>query len=199
MRYLFALLLTMVGVQSLDARAQAYCALRDPTEQIYSLYPDATTFRSYVGRVDGKVRDEVSQALPFSLHSREIGEHTLYVALRKQERLGLVHVRSEPSDWGIIEIAWSINPDLTINNFMFQRCRGSGCTSVDSERFRALLRGRRAQDLQLMVGTDGSAKQVGGRFESAADERLAATVVRSALKTLAVTKLVWGRELGLKD
>ena len=84
------------------ANAQAYCALRDPAPQIYSLFPQATSFRSHVNVIDQKSRSDVGALLPFTLRTRELGQHTLYIAQAAARPVGLVHVRSEPSDWGLV-------------------------------------------------------------------------------------------------
>jgi hypothetical protein len=190
----------MLGILLLTAvaspvGAQAFCALRDPAEQIYAVYPAATSYRSVVRTVDTQTRNAVSSMLPFTVHSRELGQHTLYVAQGGRQSLGLVHVRSESSDWGIIEIAWAIDLDLHLRDFRFQRCRGSGCASVDTEQMRSLLRGKDLAALRAMLTADGEALRTPAGVETEPGRRLATTVVRSALKTLAVTQLVWSADL----
>jgi hypothetical protein len=192
-----ALAVSLSLVAASEVNAQAYCALRDPADQIYSLYPVATSYRSMVGKVNATTRNQVAALMPFTLHSHELGQHTLYVTQRGMQSIGLVHVRSEPSDWGIIEIAWSIDLRMQLVDFRFQRCRGSACKSVDTARFRAFLSGKRLADLRGMFTADGTALTVDPGVSSEPGKRLAATVIRSALKTLAVTELVWGKELGV--
>jgi hypothetical protein len=178
------------------AAGQAYCALRDPTPQIFSLYPEAKAYRSNVGVVDDRTRREVSNLLPFSLHSRELGQHTLYVAMAGKQPLGMVHVRSEPSDWGLVEIAWSIDVAGRIRDFRFQRCRGGACREVDSEPVRTMVRGRGLAQLRGLLSADSESLAAGELPGMTGEQRrLAAVLVRSAAKTLAVTEIVWGSQL----
>jgi hypothetical protein len=179
------------------AHAQAYCALRDPAPQIYSLYADADGYRSSVGRIDEHARSEVGDRLPFTLHTRELGQHTLYVALADTRRLGFVHVRSEPSDWGIVEVAWAIGLDGRIRDFRLQRCRGGVCREIEQSNLRTILAGRGPPELRALLASDNSALAAGVPLDAASPNarRLAAVLVRSAAKTLAVTDVVWGPEL----
>lgn len=174
---------------------QAYCALRDPTRRIYESYPDATSFRSLVRTVDEQVRQQVSQELPFTIHFNELGRHTLYLPVQDGRPIGLVHARSEAGKWGLSEIVWSLTPGLQVEDFSFQRCRSRKRTAVETESFKRQLRGKSFSELKRMLTADGTAlrpDQLNIQDESA---ELAATVVRSALKTIAVTRLTWARDL----
>ena len=71
-----------------------YCALRDPSHQIYNMFPAATSYRSVVREVDSQARETLNEEIPFSLHNNELGEHTIYVPLEGSAPLGIVHVRS---------------------------------------------------------------------------------------------------------
>ena len=192
---LIALALAMAALLPAVTHAQAFCALRDPTSQIYQLYPQADSYRSIVRQVNATTRSNVNERLQFTIHSRELGEHTLYVAMAKNVPIGIVHVRSEPGDWGLIEIAWSIDLDLKLRGFAFQRCRGRACQSVDTEPFRAALAGRDLPAVRALLSADGNALQQQYPWAGPDNERLAVAVVRSALKTMAVTDAVWGKEL----
>ncbi|MEZ5497925.1 MAG: hypothetical protein R3E77_00710 [Steroidobacteraceae bacterium] len=190
-----ALLLLAGIVATPTANAQAFCALRDPTSQIYRLYPQATSYRSIVRSVDANARARLAAELPFSIHSREVGKHTLYLALRDGVPLGLVHVRSEPSDWGLVEIAWSIGLDMRISGFAFQRCRGRGCPDVESVDFQTLLQHRNLDGARALLTPAADHLSAALAWHDPASERLAVTVARSAVKTLAITDLIWGPEL----
>jgi hypothetical protein len=178
------------------ANAQAYCALRDPAPQIYSLFPQATNFRSHVNVIDQKSRADVGALLPFTLHTRELGQHTLYIAQAAARPVGLVHVRSEPSDWGLVEIAWSLDLQGRILDYRFQRCRGGACDSVAAGPLRALLANKSLRELRDLLSRDGEQLSPALLAQEPDNIRqLAAVVVRSAAKTAAVTRVVWGAEL----
>ena len=44
-----------------------------------------------------------------------------------------IYVRSEESEWGLIEIAWYLTLDLRIHGFKFQRCRNRYRTVLQQE------------------------------------------------------------------
>ena len=59
------------------AEAQAYCALRDPVQTIYQLYPAATSYRSIVATVGEARRSDIASKSGLTLHHSELGRHTL--------------------------------------------------------------------------------------------------------------------------
>lgn len=174
---------------------QAYCALRDPTKRIYESYPDATSYRSLVRTVDQDVRQYISQKLPFTIHFNELGRHTLYMPVKDDQPLGLVHARSEAGAWGLSEIVWSLSPDLVVNDFAFQRCRSRKRTSVEKEAFKRQLIGKDFQQLKAMLSSDGKSLAKDKVTIDADASMLAVNVIRSALKTIAATEYTWRKEL----
>ncbi len=186
---------SMVG--SSPAYSQAYCALRDPTKQIYEAYPMATSFRSIVRTVDESVRQKVAGELPFTIHFNELGKHTLYVAVRDDRPLGLIHARSEKGKWGLVEVAWSLDPSLRVRDFSFQRCRARQRTAVETNAFKEQIVGKGKNELRAMLSSNGNSLAPGGIKISSGAEDLAVTILRSALKTIAVTQLVWAKDLQL--
>ena len=174
---------------------QAYCALRDPTKRIYESYPDATSFRSLVRTVDQDVRTYVLQKLPFTIHFNELGRHTLYLPVKGEQPLGLVHARSEAGNWGLSEIVWSLSPDLTVRDFTFQRCRSRKRTEVETDAFKKQVIGKNFQQLKAMLSQDGNSLAQGKVKVSPDAQELATIVIRSGLKTIAVTEYTWNKEL----
>ena len=192
----FAVSLTIAGImlRPSEAAAQAYCALRDPVRTIRALYPEATSHRSIERRVGEDSRDDVRQSLPFDLHWNELGVHTLYVAFRDEVPLGFVHVRSEKGRWGLVEIVWSIDLDLRIRGMRYQR--GHGRSDGEEARLASLLDGMRLPDVASILATTGREAQSSATRPSAGsrDQSLVAVTVRSAMKALAVTDVVWGED-----
>ncbi len=169
----------------------AYCSLRDPILAIRSLYPDVTQHRSIVRPVDQKIREQISQRLPFTLHFNEIGKHTLYLASKGAEPLGFVQARSELSEWGMIELAWAINPDLTVEGLDFQRCRSNECSEKLKSTMQSLLKGRSFYEILPLISEDGFSLSVEAKTLLPEQHSISLTILRSALKTLAVTELAW--------
>ncbi len=176
--------------------AQAYCALRDPVREIYALYPEATSYRSLVRTIGEEARGEVAKELRFELHFSELGQHTLYVALKDGGPIGLVHARSEQSQWGLVEIAWALNLDLQVVDFRFQRCRAPECAAIGDAAFRAQLKGKGVAELRALLSSDNrGVNPVMLTLPDGSDD-LATAVLRSGLKTIVVTGVAWAEDLG---
>jgi len=191
--FMFALfLLTLSG----NTYGVAYCSLRDPVAQITQLFPEKTNQLSIVKAVDDSTRLKVQTALPSNdLHFSELGKHTLYIAMSGREPLGYVHVRSEQSKWGLVEIVWAIDKDLKITNYVFQRCRSPKKKFAEKSQFKSLFIGKSYQELKALLSPDGiSANEtVLSKVQEAPE--LANVVLRCALKTLLLTEILWGDEL----
>ena len=180
--------LALLGTTASTAVAgMPYCALRDPAQQIYKLFPEAQSYKSEVHTVDATVRDQVANELPFTLHERELGRHTIYVPVVEGQGAGVLHVRSEASEWGLVEVAWALDASLQVIDFNLQRCRGASCKQVDSEAFKNRLRGLGATELAALLDSDQQhlAEPLVGLDGDGLV--LAATVIRSGMKTIAVT------------
>ena len=186
------LMLTCLGHPQ-QSDAVAYCALRDPVEAIRFLYPHADGHRSIVRAIDSSTREQILNLLSFSLHFNELGKHTLYTILNGTTAIGFVHVRSEPASWGLMEIAWALDPDLTVKNFMFQRCRSEDCSAQTIEKMLSVLADKSIDELRTYLTDDGQSlhAEIAQNLKIDNTEFVAA-VVRSALKTIAVTQETWG-------
>lgn len=182
-----------------EARAQAFCELRDPVRQIYELLPEATAHRSVVRSVNAASREATAGALPFTLHFNELGRHTLYVGMNGATPFGLVHVRSEAGRWGLVEIAWALDLDLRIRDFAFQRCRDAARRAVEADAIADQIRGRSFAELRAMLSADGSSLSGQGLGLPPGSgpevEALVVTTLRSALKTQVVTHTAWNGDL----
>ena len=174
----------------------AFCALRDPVTSINYLYPNSDGFRSVVKSVDKATKQFVSSKVPFGLHKRELGMHTIYMALEKSELVGVVHVRSEQSPWGILEIAWGVDPELTtIAGYDFQRCRDPNKDILRNKEFQELIMNKNIDQLSQLITESGE-------FINPSDSNLPekafpliGTLLRSAIKTLLVTRYVYQDEI----
>ena len=179
-----------------ESTAIAYCALRDPVEAIRFLFPHADSHRSVVKAVDNSARDEILKSLSFSLHFNELGKHTLYTILRAQHAIGFVHVRSELAPWGLMEVAWALSPDLTVKNFMFQRCRSRECSAQAITEILTLVADKSLQDLKAYLTEDGDAlKPEIAALTKIENKAFVGAIIRSALKTIAVTSITWADEV----
>lgn len=170
---------------------QAYCALRDPLSTIQKFSSESSGHRSITEMVGGAARKSVSEHLPFTIHFNEMGKHTLYVVLKEDQPEGLVHARSEKGKWGLVEIVWFLDLDLKIRDFSFQRCRDRSKTALESDAFKAQLRGKSFSEVRKMLNGEGESIVEGEIKVASKAMPLAVTTLRSALKTMHVTKVVW--------
>lgn len=176
---------------------QAYCNLRDPETIIYDLYPDATSYKSIVRTVDENVRQHVSANLPFSIHFNELGKHTLYIPVKDSKPLGIVHVRSESGSYGLSEIVWSLTPNMEVRDFEFQRCRSRARHYVESDEFKKQIIGMRFNELKALLDSSGQQIAEGKLKVNENSKTMASALIRSALKTIAVSRSGWKREIAV--
>lgn len=181
------------------APAQGHCALRDPKHSVFQGFPEADGYRAIVRDVDPSQRTRIDANVPFRVHFNEIGKHTLYVALRGQRPIGIVHARSEESRWGLVEIVWNLDLDLKVRSFRFQRVRSRHGGALQKSAFAGKLVGRDLEGLRALLTPKGELAAAARPVPSRSDD-LALTVLRSSLKTIIVTKAVWKGQLqGLRD
>lgn len=172
------------------ALGQAFCALRDPVRQIQSVYPGAS-FTTDVQIVNNEARAAVARLLPLELHFNELGQHTLYDISRNRSTVGFVHVRPEKYQYGIMEVLWAFDRDLRIHDFRIQRCRSANTKMIDRKEFRDQIAGRGFEGIRDLLVDDCSRIKPGKLKVAQSEHALAAAVLRCALKTLVVTRVVW--------
>ncbi len=185
----FKCLIALLILLSVNTHA-AFCSLRDPLVAIESLFGSGYTHRSIVASITEANREELTLHLPFTLHRSEIGKHTLYMILNDAMPEGFVQARSELSDWGLIEIAWRINLDMTLDGLYFQRCRSPLCSQDFAKRLSGLLRGKKIKQILLLLNKEGSALSPALHIPDS-EQALTLIAIRSALKTLAITRVSW--------
>ena len=132
-----------------------YCSLRDPSHQIYEMYPAATGYRSVVREINNETQVAVGEQIPFRLLQGELGQHTLYVPVDGGDPLGYIQIRSELTEWGLAEIVWALNIELEVMDFRFQRCRGRACKSVLDTGLKELLKDQDQASLIALLDDDG--------------------------------------------
>jgi hypothetical protein len=178
-----------------NAHAQAFCALRQPHRAQQRLFPESTSLETFTDEVTAEHRAEVKQELNFTLHQAELGLHTLYAVFKGEgaakEHIGYLHVRSEEGEWGLIEITWALTPDLKVRDFIFQRCREAARKEVQTPAFKNVLQNKEREALRALLTADGGALSAPVKDLSDEAQPLAYRLIRSALKTIAVTRAVW--------
>ena len=117
------------------------------------------------------------------------------MAVKETLPVGLVHVRSEKGKWGLVEIAWALDLDLNIQGFHFQRCRDKRKASLEEQTFTSQIIGKGLPALRLMLSEDALSLNTNRISVPKGSEALALTVLRSAMKTITVTDIVWSEDL----
>ena len=191
LRYLIIFFLLVSSGTSVHA---AYCSLRDPVAAIRTLYPEADRHYSIVRTITHEMRDQLGERLPFTLHFNELGRHTLYVA-QHEAPLGFVHARSELSDWGIVEIAWALTTNLEVDSFYFQRCRSPACNDALQRKLSSELQGKSLDEVLALITPEGDSLTPVMTARYQRDHRLVLAIIRSAIKTLAVTESAWNADI----
>ena len=177
--YLSLLLICLPQLYIPSAHGVAYCALRDPVNTIYSLFPEADNYRSSVKTVGREVREIVLRDLPFEMHFNELGRHTLYVVYKEGIKVGFVHARSEMGEWGLTEYAWALTPDMKIAGVKVQRSRDPNLRRTSGATLSKQLLGKSLDELAGLT-TKASPQMK--------------TVLKSAMKTIVITQNVWSDE-----
>ena len=166
----------------LQASAIAYCAIREPVQSIQQFFPDFTSYKTLDGVISDTVRFSVQQKLSGKTFN-EAGRHNLYVVFGSDGVAGFVHARTEKGAYGLDEIIWSINQNLSIKGFAYQRQRGTRMNPAQLEHYNALVSGHTAESLEKLLF----------------DEKKLTTpeikLFESALKALLVTQGIWGGEI----
>ncbi|HIF07922.1 MAG TPA: hypothetical protein EYQ64_13520, partial [Gemmatimonadetes bacterium] len=177
--------LTYVPVTA-AAQTMAFCALRDPVIQIYELFPEAEGYRSLVRTIGEDTQRLVVDALPFGLHFNELGFHTVYQAIGDSGPIGLVHARSEVGPWGLVEVVWAFDADMSIRGFRFQRLRGTVSREELERELAPVLGGLDQRALEGLVARREDLPVLTPEATEVVD-----LLVRSALKAIAVTRAGW--------
>ena len=104
-------------------------------------------------------------------------------------------MRSEASDWGLIEVAWAISVDLEIVDFSFQRCRNRERRFLEDYEFKRQLRGLKFEHVYQLLQSPTEMAELTSFSGKPSVNQLAKAVLNSALKTLVVTELGWQNDI----
>ena len=193
-RKIFTLIVLMATQVLMNSSAYAaFCSLRDPVSAMQILYKDGYQYRSIVATVTEQDRVAVKDKLPFTIHQSEVSKHTLYVLYKDRKAAGFLQARSEWAKWGLVEIAWAINLDRSLKGFYFQRCRSPECNDSVVQDINKQLHNKNFAQLKSLLTLDGEALSEVGKNTFSTYPTLALLVLRSALKTLAITDISWAK------
>jgi hypothetical protein len=186
-------LIAVAGALAVMAAAQSDQDPRE-TEQmvqmVYRAFPEADATKRIVRAVERPAREAIENTLPFRVHFDELGDHTLFVPFRGRRPVGLFYMRTEEAEWGFMEIGWALDLDLRVLGFQFHRGRNRHLQELEKSAFGKDLIGRDYHGVRELLLQE---KPLAGVPIGA--EELAKTCLRSAMKALLVTELVWSDEV----
>ncbi len=188
---LVATLILLAGGAATALADAPYCSLRDPSHQIYDMYPKATGFRSVVRDITNETQVAVDQKIPFPLLQGELGQHTLYVPVDEGDPLGYIQIRSELTEWGLAEIVWALNIQREVVDFRFQRCRGQACKTIKERGVHEMLKGLDKAALIALLDDKGQLQPAHTDSMNENERMLASVLTRSAIKVIAVIESGW--------
>ncbi len=171
--------------------AGANCALRNPSVQIYQIFPDATSYRTVVAKVDAELLPLIQKKVGSELTRADVGKHTAYVVLKDTVPIGFVHARTENGTRGSVELVWGMGLDMTIKDFRVQRSREKHTEAIKSDEFRAKLTGRDLQSLRTLLTQGNHAINPLALEIPAGAATIAHCVVLCGLKTRVITELAF--------
>lgn len=174
-----------------DALAQANCALRNPDRQIYKIFPDASSYRTIVARVDDEKKKAIEAIVGSSLARTDLGKHTIYVVLRDSVPIGFVHARMEIGMRGSIELVWALDLDLSIKAFSVQVSRERNTKAIESEEFKKKLVGRNLAAIKSLLSDGNHDVNLAELDLQSNAASIAHIVVLCALKTRVITEIAF--------
>jgi hypothetical protein len=177
LRSFLRLCLISLQLLAVNVYAIAYCAIREPVSIIQEFFPSYTSYQTMEGNIDESVRQEILGTLPES-HFQEIGTHSLYVVYKGKLLIGFVHARTEKGVFGLDEIIWVMNPDMTMRTFRYQKNRSGSLSQGQMQKLATILT---ASDLTDLIDARENA-DLNKRDE---------VIIMSAIKALFVTKALW--------
>jgi hypothetical protein len=170
--------LILLQLSATKAYAIAYCAIREPVSIIQEFFPTYTSFLTLEGVVDESVREQIERVLPES-HFQEFGIHSLYVVYQGEAIVGFVHARTEKGLFGLDEIIWILDADMTLMEFKFQKNRSGAISQSMMHRLTTMLTGA---DLMAVANVLRTEPDLNNRDR---------VIISSAVKALFVTKALW--------
>ncbi len=175
------------------ASARHANSLRNPQAAVARFFPDSDGVHEISSVLSKTERAAVEAKLPFEPRHGEFSVYRLYIATRKGEELGYLHVGEERGRWGLTEIAWAFDTSMRAKGFLFQRCREKSRTQLETADFTAQFQGRNASQLRRYLAHDGTSLDRSRIRVPDGAENLALTVLKSALKSAALLSVVRAR------
>lgn len=168
--------------------------LENPQRSVFSSFPDADSYQVIRRDVDVRARKQIEARLPFRVHFDEIGLHSHYVALRGRRPVGMIYAQREETMFGMATVEWAFTTDLRVSGFRFQYVRSKHRGALENSAFVRKLKGKSLDELVALLDAEGQLLRTADGVSTAA-QGLAASVVRSGAKSLAVLDVVWGIEI----
>lgn len=167
--------------------------LSNPQRSVFVAFPAADSYQVIARTVNADARRRIESSLPFRVHFDELGSHSLYVAYRGRQPVGMIYVQREESAFGLAAVEWAFTTNLRVAGFQFQYVRSRYRQAIERSEFVRNLKGKGSRELAAMLDADGNLRRVAAGLDKNA-QGLATTITRSGLKSLAVLETVWAND-----
>ncbi|NIA06783.1 MAG: hypothetical protein GWP14_03950 [Actinobacteria bacterium] len=192
--WLLTKLCGMILLLAAPARG-ANCALRNPDRRIYAMFPEATSYRSLVAKVDNAQKRIIEEVLGAPLVFSDLGKHTMYIVMKDAVPIGFVHARSEIGKSGLIEFVWAMDLDLRIFDFAVQRGRERHLEVIKGEVFRGKLIGKGSREMRSLLSADAKTVDTRALGIPQSAGPVAHSAVLSGAKALTITAICFSDPL----
>ena len=190
--FLMMVPVSIVSLATPEARA-AKCALCQPNRDIYSLFPEATSYRTVDGRVDEDTRKSIEGSLGRKLAFSDLGKTSMCVVFKDKAPLGFVHARSEIGRYGAIQLVWAIDLDLRVKELWVRRSREKDTARLRRARFRNKILGKGWRELRSYLTKSGAASTPSPT--RATRKLIEEKALISGIKTLLILERAFGSTL----
>ena len=190
--FLMMIPVSIVSLVTPEARA-AKCALCQPNRDIYSLFPEATSYRTVDGRVDEDTRKSIEGSLGRKLAFGDLGKTSMCVVFKDKAPLGFVHARSEIGRYGAIQLVWAIDLDLRVKELWVRRSREKNTARLRRAEFRDKILGKGWRELRSYLA-DASAASTPS-LTDATWKLIEEKALLSGTKTLLMVERAFGSTL----
>jgi hypothetical protein len=176
-----------------SVHGQAYCAIRSPNKIIHELFSGEVTFTSEIMAITAGMNKRLPETSKFRFDAREIAKHVVYKVYRDTKLLGYLQVRTEPTKWGLTELAWATDPQNRIIGVKVQRSREPHAEALADAVLANALKGLSSGQIMekwTPEFTDGLCRAASLPVAESAD--LVNSILASALKALWLCDDGWG-------
>lgn len=192
MKRIITLLLAMITLCSAYA---ASCALANPAQSIYLLFPNATNYKTLSGDIAyvGSNRTYIEKQLNIRMDINDIGTHTIYVAMVGNKPIGYMHAANEHMHTGRMSIIWAFFMDGSIKSFLIPRSDDKSIEKINSRQFKKQFEGKNVEYPFVLENS----RRINPEYMKPVKgyEDISSVVAFSAKKTLLINSMIFKKPI----